>query len=87
MSQHSDIEAWIPVPSTAEARSHLPPGTTFVYDYGFIPAMARFFLAHERIGRAALALFHQVMVEPGYLSRGEREMLAAVASGAQDCQY
>jgi len=27
------------------------------------------------------------MFEPGHLSRQEREMVAAVAAAAQDCQY
>jgi alkylhydroperoxidase/carboxymuconolactone decarboxylase family protein YurZ len=32
-------------------------------------------------------LFREVMFAPGDLTRAEREMIAAVASAAQDCHY
>jgi AhpD family alkylhydroperoxidase len=32
-------------------------------------------------------LLRQIMFEPGNLNRQEREMVAAVASAAQDCYY
>ncbi len=58
-----------------------PPG------YGFIPAMTRLLLAHEALGETFRNHYVRVMFEPGALSRAEREMVAAVASAAQDCFY
>ena len=49
--------------------------------------MGRLLATHERIGRAMQAAFYEIMFAPGALTRAEREMLAAVASAAQDCQY
>ena len=49
--------------------------------------MGRLLAAHERIGGAMQGAFYEIMFAPGALSRAEREMLAAVASAAQDCQY
>ena len=40
-----------------------------------------------RRGRAMQAAFYEIMFAPGALTRAEREMLAAVASAAQDCEY
>jgi hypothetical protein len=57
------------------------------YDFGFLPAMVRLVAAHPQIGARFGGLFAQVMFDPGALSRGEREMVAAVASAAQDCFY
>ena len=59
-----------------------------IADFGFLPAMTRLVMAHSRIGPAFGQLFAQIMFAPeGKLSRAEREMVAAVASGAQDCLY
>ena len=83
-------EAWVRVPTDheiAEMRRALSPGRTHPYDFGFFPAMGRLQMAHPRIGAAFGAFFQQVMFEPGALSRREREMIAAVASAAQDCHY
>jgi hypothetical protein len=33
------------------------------------------------------AAFYEMRFAPGALDRAEREMLAAVASAAQDCEY
>ena len=49
--------------------------------------MGRLLAMHERIGAAMQVAFAEIMFAPGALSRAEREMLAAVASAAQDCQY
>lgn len=57
------------------------------YNFGFIGGMSRLLAAHERIGRALQGAFYEMMFAPGALSRAEREMLAAVASAAQDCEY
>ena len=55
------------------------------YDYGFVGEMS--VNAHTLIGPALAELFMQVMFTPGALARPEREMVAAVATAAQDCQY
>ena len=58
------------------------------YEFGFMPAMARLIAAHGRIGPAFSGLFSQIMFSSdGKLTRHEREMVAAVASSAQDCFY
>jgi alkylhydroperoxidase/carboxymuconolactone decarboxylase family protein YurZ len=43
--------------------------------------------AHPLIGPALAEMFMQVMFAPGVLTRSEREMVAAVAAAAQDCDY
>jgi len=81
-------EAWVSIPSEAEIRAQLPPGRAYPYDFGFLPAMGRLLRTHQRIGGAFLKLFGEIMWTPeSYLSRGEREMIAAVAAAAQDCHY
>ena len=88
MNQSRVREAWVRIPSEEERRSQLPPGASAsAYGFEFIPAMARLLAAHDKIGPALGALLRQIMFEPGYLSRQEREMIAAVASAAQDCHY
>jgi alkylhydroperoxidase/carboxymuconolactone decarboxylase family protein YurZ len=88
MDQSSVPEAWVRIPTEEERRSQLPPGTqASAYGFEFIPAMARLMATHEEIGTALGALLRQVMFEPGKLTRQEREMVAAVASAAQDCYY
>jgi alkylhydroperoxidase/carboxymuconolactone decarboxylase family protein YurZ len=57
------------------------------YDFGFVPAMGRLIMAHPQIAPAFGALFAQIMFAPGALERREREMVAAVATVAQDCFY
>jgi alkylhydroperoxidase/carboxymuconolactone decarboxylase family protein YurZ len=78
-------EAWISMPSEEQVRTFVPPGSP--YDFGFLPAMARLIAAHPAIGPAFGALFAQIMFAPGHLGRREREMIAAVATAAQDCHY
>jgi len=88
MNQSSVPEAWILIPTEEERRSQLPTGAPVsAYGFEFIPAMARLMATHEKIGPALGALLRQIMFEPGYLGRQEREMVAAVASAAQDCYY
>ena len=78
-------EAWVAIPTEDEVRA----GGRYKsrYDFGFIAGMARLLAAHGEIAPRFGALFAQVMFEPGHLSRGEREMVAAVAAAAQDCEY
>lgn len=62
-------------------------GTKPTYNFGFIGGMSRLLAAHGRIGKALQGAFYEMMFAPGALDRAEREMLAAVASAAQDCEY
>ena len=78
-------DAWVTMPSEAETRAWL--GSGHPYDFGFIPAMVRLIGSHRRIAPFFGALFQQIMFAPGSLERREREMIAAVASAAQDCHY
>jgi len=87
MADHSPAEAWVTIPTEDERRAQLPPGPAAGYDFGFLPAMGRLLAAHPTIGPLFGALFRQLMFEPGYLERPEREMVAAVAAAAQDCHY
>lgn len=88
MNQSSVREAWVRIPTEEEKRSQLPPGgQASAYGFEFIPAMARLMATHDKIGPALGALLRQIMFEPGNLNRQEREMVAAVASAAQDCYY
>jgi alkylhydroperoxidase/carboxymuconolactone decarboxylase family protein YurZ len=81
-------EAWVAIPSEAELRARMPPGRVYPYDFGFLPAMGRLLRTHPRIGGAFLKLMNEIMwTSEGHLSRREREMIAAVASAAQDCHY
>ena len=87
MVQKTVPEAWVEMLSEEELRAQIPPDAKFPYDFGFLPAMTRLIRAHGRIGQAFGALFAQIMFVPGHLDRREREMVAAVASVAQDCRY
>ena len=87
MGEQPVREAWVRTLSEEELRAHLPPGTHNPYDFGFLPAMGRLYMVHDRIGPAFRVLYRQIMFEPGFLSRREREMVAAVGSAAQDCHY
>lgn len=76
--------AWINLPEPADvalARGEHP------YNFGYVPGMSRLIMAHPRIAPAFGALYASVMFAPGALARDEREMVAAVASAAQDCHY
>ncbi len=81
-------EAWVNIPSEAEVRAQLPPGSRYPYDFGFLPAMGRLIRTHPRIAQAWVKLFGEIMWSPeSVLSRHERETIAAVAAAAQDCHY
>jgi hypothetical protein len=80
-------EAFINLPSEAEMRAHMPPGVSYPYDFGFIPAMGRLLSAHPRLAGPMRGFFNEVMFAPGVLSRAEREMVAAVTSAAQSCEF
>ncbi len=80
-------QPFIALPAEEEIRARMPPGKKLPYDFGFIPAMARLLSAHERIGTAVRAAFYEIMFAPGTLDRAEREMIAAVASAAQGCEF
>jgi alkylhydroperoxidase/carboxymuconolactone decarboxylase family protein YurZ len=80
-------EAWVAIPSSAQAYAQLQPGVKPAYDFGFLPAMGRLVRSHPQIGPLLMQLFGQVMFGPGALTRTEREMIAAVTAAAQDCHY
>jgi alkylhydroperoxidase family enzyme len=81
----SEGDAWVELPTPEQVTALLGRGG--VYDFGFVPAMTRLILAHPGIAPTFGAHFMQVMFGPGFLERSEREMVAAVASAAQDCFY
>ncbi len=80
-------QPFIALPTDEELRARMKPGVKSPYDFGFVGGMSRLLSAHERIGAAMRGFFAEVMFAPGALSRDEREMVAAVASAAQDCEY
>ncbi|MFQ5968025.1 MAG: hypothetical protein ACE5MI_10495 [Acidimicrobiia bacterium] len=77
-------EAWLDLPSEEEVRAR---GDRSVYDFGRIPAMSKLIDAHPRIGPRFGELYLEIMFREGALTRSEREMVAAVASAAQECFY
>jgi len=85
MNRRQAPVAFVEIPSEDKVIATLPPGAG--YDYGFVPAMRRLLMAHQEIGQVFLPLFRQLMFAPGSLSRRERELVATVASAAQDCHY
>jgi alkylhydroperoxidase/carboxymuconolactone decarboxylase family protein YurZ len=80
-------EPFIHLISQEEARARRPADFKSPYDFGFVGGMSRLLATHPRIGPAMQHAFAEIMFAPGQLSRAEREMVAAVASAAQDCQY
>jgi alkylhydroperoxidase/carboxymuconolactone decarboxylase family protein YurZ len=82
-----DQQTFIRLPTPEELRARPGGARPSSYNFGFSSGMGRLLATHERIGRAMQAAFHEIMFAPGALTRAEREMLAAVASAAQDCQY
>ena len=69
--------AWVELP---------PPDEGFRY-HGVDTNMARLAAAHQRIGALFGALFVETMFGEGVLAYEERELVAGVASAAQDCFY
>lgn len=86
MSEPLAREPFVALPSEAELRAR-PAGPGTPYDFGFIGGMSRLLAAHPRIGGAMQRAFAEIMFAPGALDRAEREMVAAVASAAQSCEY
>jgi len=85
-----DEKPFITLPTDEEMLGRSKPGASGmkpVYNFDFIGGMSRLLAAHERIGKAMQGAFYEIMFAPGALDRAEREMLAAVASAAQDCEY
>lgn len=79
-------DAWVELPDP-QLFELIGANSGHPYNFGFVPAMGRLIGAHPGIAPAFGAIFHAVMFAPGVLSRSEREMVAAVAAGAQDCHY
>ncbi len=81
MAGEKTRDAWVSMPEEAQLRTLIPPGSP--YDFGFSPG-------DDAASHGAFqdsALFGQIMFAPEKLSRREREMVAAVATAAQDCHY
>jgi alkylhydroperoxidase/carboxymuconolactone decarboxylase family protein YurZ len=79
-------EAWISLVTQEEAEKRRPPDHPYNFE-GVVGGMTRLLMTHPSIGPAFFGVFEQVMFAPGHLDRGEREMVAAVTSAAQDCFY
>ena len=79
--------AWVRIPSEEEMRSGAAASAPSSYDLDFVPGMARLRAAHPRIGPLLGALSREILFGEGQLGRAERELIAAVASAAQDCHY
>jgi alkylhydroperoxidase/carboxymuconolactone decarboxylase family protein YurZ len=86
MRRNSSEQAWVKLPEvgTAEQASGR---RNHPYDFGYVAGMSRLIMAHPRIAPAFGALYASIMFAPGALTRGEREMVAAVSAAAQDCHY
>ena len=83
-----DQQPFITLPTDEQMRAKAETaGMKPNYNFGFVGGMSRLLAAHERIGKALQGAFYEMMFAPGALTRAEREMLAAVASAAQDCEY
>jgi hypothetical protein len=78
-------QAWVELPKEEDLRNLGLGGGQ--YDFGFLPNMMRLVCAHPGLAPAFGNLFGVLMFGPGHLDRREREMVAAVASAAQDCFY
>jgi alkylhydroperoxidase/carboxymuconolactone decarboxylase family protein YurZ len=80
-------EPFVKLPTEEEVRAQMPPGKKNPYDFGFIAGMSRLLSTHPRIGAAMRGAFYEIMFAPGAMDRAEREMVAAVASAAQGCEF
>ncbi len=76
---------WVALPASEEVEAGMP--ADHPYNIGPAMAMSRLSRAHPRIGKAFSRLFAEIMFQPGVLERRQREMVAAVAAAAQDCEY
>ncbi len=86
MSKAELPDAWIELAGTRGMPSRTD-GEKHPYDFGFVANMSRLIGTHREIGAAFRELFAAIMFAPGHLDRREREMVAAVATSAQDCFY
>ena len=77
--------AWVALPDREAVEAGMP--ADHPYNIGSAMAMSRLSRAHPRIGKAFSGLFAEIMFRPGVLERRQREMVAAVAAAAQDCEY
>ena len=83
----SSDDAFIALPTDDQMRAQGYGTRPHPYDFGFIPGM-RGCARRTRASRPRWGdLFREIMFAPGDLTRAEREMIAAVASAAQDCTY
>jgi hypothetical protein len=89
MNVPAEREAWVALPSAEQLRAAWQgtPHPYFTFLGGVVPRMSRLIMAHDVIGPALGHLGRTLLFGPGALSRAEREMVAAVASAAQDCVY
>lgn len=87
MNEPISKDAWVALPSEAQVRAEMPPGTKTPYDFTFLPNMTRLLMAHPRLGLSFRKHFSEVMFKQGALSRQEKELVAAVTAAAQDCHY
>jgi hypothetical protein len=87
MTETDDRIAWVRVPSEDEMRSGAGARAPSSYDFDFVAGMARLRAAHPRIGPLLGAVSREILFGEGQLARPERELIAAVASAAQDCHY
>jgi hypothetical protein len=89
MSNEKPKEAWVRLASEAQIRA-AAQGKTHPYDHflgGKVARMSRLLMAHPVIGPVFRQLSTTLLFGPGFLTRPEREMVAAVAASAQDCLY
>lgn len=87
MNSETDREAWIELPSEEEMCASFPADHPYGIGAGRVPAMARLIGAHPELAPYFQRLVARIMFGPGALERTEREMVAAVAAGAQACHY
>ena len=84
-------DAWVRLATDEElkrlATAPAPEPTPHPYDWGYTANVSRLMRAHGRIGRAYGRLFAEIMGDVGNLTRREKELVAAVATAAQDCHY
>ena len=84
-------DAWVRLASDEDlqrlASDPAPDPPKHPYDWGYTANVSRLMRAHGRIGRAYGRLFVEIMGEAGQLSRRDKELVAAVATAAQDCHY
>ncbi len=89
MSDGQPRPAWVQLASEEQIRAS-SQGKSHPYERfmdGNVALMSRLIMAHPEIGPAFGQLSGTLLFGPGFLTRPEREMVAAVAASAQDCLY